>query len=504
MAIYHCKVKTISRNQGRSSVASSAYRAREKITNEHDGVIHDYTAMKDIAYKEIMLPEQAPEQFKNRSVLWNEVEKSEKRINSRTAREVELALPKELSQQEQIKLVREYVKENFINKGMCADICIHDKKDGNVHAHIMLTTREVNKNGFTKKNRDWDKKESLEDWRKNWAEVVNKYLEKNQINERIDHRSYKEQGIEKIPTIHLGVEAHQMEKKGIETYKGNINREITERNEILKQNVIEISQLRKLKDSYNKDNDIEKRNEKLLNASKINYAELEFEKINLVEQRENLYQKQLGYRNDLNGINDYNNSLSLLDRTEQNCINELENIRGINTILKYKEIKSLKDDIKKVNEKKSYLEKAFNDRGLNKLSIQGIKNNIKKLDSEIQAINEKLKDISKNQIMSELLYKKTKIVVKLNNEFVNEKKLSDVRVNENTGDSDKKSILMGLKLSEIESKLNKISRDDYKRIYNHLNEPEKKLFDDTIGNKLKQQELLRKEMSRKQERGFER
>lgn len=152
MAIYHCSVKIVSRSSGRSSVGAAAYRAGDKLLNERDGIIHDYTKKKGIVYNEIMLPENAPDIYKNREILWNSVEKIEKDITAQTAREIEVALPKELSKDEQINLLKNYVKDNFTSVGMCADISLHDKKDGNPHAHIMLTMRPINEHG------EWENK----------------------------------------------------------------------------------------------------------------------------------------------------------------------------------------------------------------------------------------------------------------------------------------------------------------------------------------------------------
>ena len=263
MAIYHLCIKIISRGKGKSAVAASAYRSGEKIKNEYDGIVHDFTRKGGITHTEILLPQNAPQEFSNRSILWNSVEKIEKSKNSQLAREIEIALPKELSREKQIELVREYVKENFVKVGMCADIALHDKDDGNPHAHILLTMRPLNedktwgakskkeyildengekvklKNGNYKTRKintvDWNEQDKAEEWRKAWADITNKYLKENSIQEKVDHRSYQRQGIEQIPTIHLGVSASQMEKKGITTDRGNINREIKHQNKILKE-----------------------------------------------------------------------------------------------------------------------------------------------------------------------------------------------------------------------------------------------------------------------------
>ena len=144
MAIYHCSIKIVSRGKGKSAVAAAAYRAGEKITNEYDGVIHDYTRKGGVIYTNILLPDNAPPAYKNRAVLWNSVEHVEKNKNSQLAREIELALPVELSELQNRALVNAYVKKHFVDKGMCADICIHDNKNGNPHAHILLTMRRLN------------------------------------------------------------------------------------------------------------------------------------------------------------------------------------------------------------------------------------------------------------------------------------------------------------------------------------------------------------------------
>ena len=233
MAIYHLSVKVISRNKGRSAVGASAYRAGEKIKNEYDGITHNYSKRNDVIHKQILLPNNAPSEYKKREILWNEVEKAEKRINSRTAREIEVALPIELSKEQQIKLVEKYVTNNFINNGMCADICIHSK-DNNPHAHIMLTTREVNENGFTIKNRDWDQKENIEIWRKNWADEINIFLSQNNIDEKVDHRSFEKQEVEKLPTKHLGSYQNKLKKQGILTDKQIYNDEIKVTNDKIK------------------------------------------------------------------------------------------------------------------------------------------------------------------------------------------------------------------------------------------------------------------------------
>jgi len=141
MSIYHCSIKIISRSGGRSAVASAAYRSGEKLYNDETGLTHDFTHKGGVIMSEIILPENVPERYKDREILWNEVQKVEKRSDAQFAREVEVALPAEMTRDEQIECVRAYVKENFVDKGMIADWALHDKNDGNPHAHIMLTVR---------------------------------------------------------------------------------------------------------------------------------------------------------------------------------------------------------------------------------------------------------------------------------------------------------------------------------------------------------------------------
>ena len=225
IAIYHFSVKIVSRSAGASCVAKAAYIAGEKIKNERDGVTHDYRRKHEVVRKEILLPAEAPEQFRERAVLWNAAEQKETRKNSQTARSIDAALPREISREEQIDLVRNFCSQNFVAKGMCVDFAIHDKNDGNPHVHILLPTRRVDKNGFTVKDRSWNDKALLEQWRESWADWCNHKLY-FVSDERIDHRSYKDQGIDKIPTVHLGAGACAIKKKGKKTDRGLLNLQI--------------------------------------------------------------------------------------------------------------------------------------------------------------------------------------------------------------------------------------------------------------------------------------
>ena len=271
---FHFNISMVSRGKGKSAVASSAYISREKITNEWDGVTHDYQNKKDLIYKEIFLPDYSPIEYKDRKKLWNSVELNEKAINAQLARNFIIALPKELSIEDNKKLISEFIQENFVSQGMIADLAIHDESDEgnqNIHAHIMTTVRPLNKDGswgqkskkeyvFDEKGEpvliksgkqktrkieltDWNKRSNAEKWRANFADLCNRYLEEKNIGKRVDHRSYKRQGREEIPTIHMGASASALERKGIETEKGDINREIRKHNSLVKEIKTRLSEI---------------------------------------------------------------------------------------------------------------------------------------------------------------------------------------------------------------------------------------------------------------------
>jgi hypothetical protein len=246
VAIYHLSIKVFSRGKGASSVAAAAYRAAEFIKNEYNGITSDYTHKGGVIHKEILLPEHAPAEYKVRAVLWNAVEMGERYKTAQLAREIEISLPVELSREQNIALARRFVNEIFVRAGMCADVCVHDNNDGNPHAHIMLTMRPIEQDGkWGQKSRsvngqkvptvDWNEQTKAEDWRKAWAAYCNSALRIHGYEERIDHRSYERQGVDQIPTVHLGASAHQMEKRGIRTRRGDINREIQVTNKELRQ-----------------------------------------------------------------------------------------------------------------------------------------------------------------------------------------------------------------------------------------------------------------------------
>ena len=235
-------------------------------------MIHDYTRKRGIVHSEILLPPNAPPDFQDRGTLWNSVEQIEKACNSQLARELEVALPIELSREEQVRIVRAYCSSQFVSRGMCADFNIHDTGSGNPHAHILLTMRPMDERGkWLPKSKkeyvldesgerirlpsgnfktrkvdlvDWNSQENAEVWRKAWADLANEFLERNNRPERIDHRSYERQGIDQIPTVHIGVAASQMEKKGIATERGELNRSIKAANRLLRDIKAQIGKLK--------------------------------------------------------------------------------------------------------------------------------------------------------------------------------------------------------------------------------------------------------------------
>ena len=374
MAIYHLCIKIISRGKGKSAVAASAYRSGEKIKNEYDGIVHDFTRKGGIALTEILLPQNAPQAFLDRGTLWNSVEKIEKSKNSQLAREIEIALPKELNREKQIELVREYVKDNFVNVGMCADIALHDKNDGNPHAHILLTMRPLNedttwgakskkeyildengekvklKNGNYKTRKinttDWNEQDKAEEWRKAWADITNKYLEENSIQEKVDHRSYQRQGIEQIPTIHLGVSATQMEKKGIATDRGNINREIKHQNMILREIARRIKALLNWIRGIGKEEKTENENTKSTLPPKEN----------LLSVFENLIRNNADNHNA--DLEKYIVSYQLLKEKNITSLSELKESISALRDKNYKTTRTLKDNEKKINDKVELIDQS--------------------------------------------------------------------------------------------------------------------------------------------------
>lgn len=310
MAIYHLEAKIVSRGAGRSAVAAAAYLSCSRMLNEYDGVQHDYTRKQGLGWRQVFLPATAPAEWQDRETLWNAVEETETAKDSRLAREFVAALPIELSREEQIQLLQDFIKEQFVADGMCADAAIHDPypPGHNPHAHILLTVRPLDEKGkwqyktekeylcvkdgeergftaaefrqaqadgwekqyqykvgkkkvymapsaaqaqgyervskypkSTKYGRQnpiterWNSDEQLILWRAAWADVANRHLERTGHEERIDHRSHAERGLLERPTVHEGVVARAMEKKGIISDRCELNRQIKADNALLRE-----------------------------------------------------------------------------------------------------------------------------------------------------------------------------------------------------------------------------------------------------------------------------
>jgi Ti-type conjugative transfer relaxase TraA len=220
MAIYHLHVKVIGRKSGSSAVASAAYRSGSRLRDERLDRSHDFSAKRGVVHSEVMLPENAPEAWRDRERLWNDVEAFEIRKDAQLAREVEFALPREMTQAQGIELARDFVQAEFVDRGMIADLNVHwdMAEDGmpKPHAHVMLTMRAVDENGFGQKVRDWNRTEMVERWRERWAEIANERLAELDIDARIDHRSLEAQGIALEPQSQIGAPAKRIEDRGIE------------------------------------------------------------------------------------------------------------------------------------------------------------------------------------------------------------------------------------------------------------------------------------------------
>lgn len=206
MAIYHFDASVISRSKGRSATAAAAYRTAEVINDHRTGEVHDYTRKGGVLHTEIIAPDHAPAWVHDRSALWNAVEDAERRKDAQVAREVRVALPSELTTEQNADLVRAFVREQFVARGMIADVALHapgrEGDQRNHHAHIMLTTREIGPEGFGAKERDWNAKELLVSWRGSWAEHVNDTLERCDIHERVDHRTLVAQRADALSLAH--------------------------------------------------------------------------------------------------------------------------------------------------------------------------------------------------------------------------------------------------------------------------------------------------------------
>lgn len=360
MAIYHLSAKIISRSSGKSAVASAAYRSRSKFHDDRQNMNFDYSKKTDLAYSEIFSPENSPSWVYDRESLWNEVEKVETRINSQVAREIEVALPCELSQKQNEELLKDFVKNEFVNRGMIADVNMHipnrSDEEKNPHAHIMLTTREISKDGLGKKNREWNDKNHLESWREKWAEHTNKALEKANIQERIDHRSYKEQGISQLSTLHMGAKNTYLERKGIRTEIGDLNREIQEFNK----------QQQKLKaKKYTAKTDELPTLLKVRRQYKNEFPEIENINFKQAKILASLNFEKYGKKASVNFITQAYKILLQLRDLDQNTYKELERLE---------EARKYLDKLKKATSEKEVLERNIFSRMMNKEKIKDINN----------------------------------------------------------------------------------------------------------------------------------
>lgn len=233
MAIFYFNAQAISRSSGKNACRAAAYNARTKIVDEKTEKSYDYSNRTDLAHSLVMTPTIDGRTFKiDRSTLWNLVEAGEKRPDAQLARSLVLALPTEIDHQAKWLLTQKFVRDNFTSQGMVADVNIHDIDSHNPHVHILLTMRDISEitpSGeitFGLKNRTWNDKKLLEQQKESWANTVNKYLELAQVPDRIDHRT----PTDRVPQIHIGSSAWEMEKRGIQTERGDLHREIAQTN----------------------------------------------------------------------------------------------------------------------------------------------------------------------------------------------------------------------------------------------------------------------------------
>lgn len=219
MAIYHFSAKVISRGAGSSAVAAAAYRAASRLHDQRLGRDHDFSNKAGVVHSEVLLPENAPQAWRDRERLWNDVEAAELRKDAQLAREIEFAIPREMQQADGIELARSFVQREFVDRGMAADLNVHWDigPDGlaNPHAHVMLGLRGVSEDGFGAKVRDWNRTELLTHWREAWAEHVNQRLAELDIDARVDHRSLEAQGIDLEPQHKIGPAASRMVAQGV-------------------------------------------------------------------------------------------------------------------------------------------------------------------------------------------------------------------------------------------------------------------------------------------------
>lgn len=234
MAIYHLHMKVIGRSSGASAVAAAAYRAGGRLHDARLGRSHDFTAKRGVVHSEVLLPEGAPDALSDRETLWNTIEACEVRRDAQLARELEFALPREMTQAQAVELARDFVQSEFVDRGMIADLNVHwDRTDDGLpkpHAHVMLTMRSVSEDGFGPKVREWNRTDLLARWRERWAEFANERLAELDIDARIDHRSLEAQGIALEPQDKIGAPAQRIVRAGDEADRAGMHRAIAREN----------------------------------------------------------------------------------------------------------------------------------------------------------------------------------------------------------------------------------------------------------------------------------
>lgn len=240
MAIFHLAAKVVSRKSGQSVIAKAAYNAREELTEERTGEVKDYSRAQGLQFSGIFTPCHAPTWARDRAKLWNAADQAENRKDSTLAREYEISLPHELTEEQRRYLVQDFIRESFTRKGYAADVAIHspdhegDKR--NYHAHILVSDRRLEADGFAadkkeRKLKSPERKAELEALREKWERTTNRHLERHGHEARIDRRSLKDQGIDQEPTEHLGPFSTQLERQGKDSERGNINRDIEDRHQ---------------------------------------------------------------------------------------------------------------------------------------------------------------------------------------------------------------------------------------------------------------------------------
>ena len=310
----HFEIKITKRSKRQSAVAGAAYQSGENLFSEYDQKHKDHRRKQhEVVYTEIMLPTNAPPEYADRATLWNSAEEVEKQWNSQLARRFVVALPREVPLEMCPQMMQEYCNEYFVSKGMCCDFAIHDPDPPghNPHCHIMLTMRAIDGNGkWMPKSRkvydldengeriklpsgrwkshkedtvDWNEQYHAEEWRHGWEVIQNKYLELAGSAERVDMRSYERQGLDIIPTVHMGAAVSALERKGIETNIGNLNRDIKAANRMM--NAIR-STIKSLRDWI----------ADILEATKEAFAEVEAEKKNASPNLSNLLRDYMNLR----------------------------------------------------------------------------------------------------------------------------------------------------------------------------------------------------------------